>query len=560
MKTNWILRAARWGWRWRWLLLMNLFLLSPVLLYELRIGEGGPDKTILFILGASVLWLATVQLLARRLWVTHALMFPLYVVVATDLYVIADFRTRLSSSMLLTIFENLEDGRAYFQTHAKGIVLGVAALLAGYALAMVRIRKLRTGVSRKAALLPLGALVALYIGVHHVLGLWMWVATNDRNSPFGIFPQAFTSLTLYEGSLRDARQAQGFSFHAVRPHPPAEPETYVLVIGESSRAMDWQLYGYSRPTNPTLEKTPDLLVFQDVITQAAVTRRSVPLILTRGTIEDEQRTARERSIVSVFGEGGFETYWLSTQERDPFTGAINRYPREADVTRFYERRYDETLVDSMRELLADDKGHPKRFFVVHTLGSHFTLTSRYPRTFARFPDEDPNLGSRQLLVNQYDDTIVYTDHVLTDFIALLQQQPGIKALFFVADHGENLRDDARNLYGHYMNNEYDLPIPMMFWYSPEFAAAFPEKVAAAEHNLSRPLNTRVVFYSLADMAGFDVHDPQLPRLSVFSDAFTPYDRMVMGDPKPFDFDRSPLKAKVQRERQSATMVGTAAAP
>jgi hypothetical protein len=72
-------------------------------------------------------------------WIVHALMFPLYLVVATDLYVILHYHTRLSSSMLLTIFENLEDAREYAQTHYKSIAGQLALVLAGYALCMVKI-------------------------------------------------------------------------------------------------------------------------------------------------------------------------------------------------------------------------------------------------------------------------------------------------------------------------------------------------------------------------------------------------------------------------------------
>src|SRR5206468_9184606 len=135
-------KAARGAWHWRWLLLMNLFLVSPVLLYEFRIGEGGPDRTILFILPASVLWLLAAQMLARRVWVAHALMFPLYLVVAIDLYVIAHYHTRLSSSMILTVFENLEDAPEYVQTHGGWLAGALALLLAGYALGMAKIRHL----------------------------------------------------------------------------------------------------------------------------------------------------------------------------------------------------------------------------------------------------------------------------------------------------------------------------------------------------------------------------------------------------------------------------------
>src|SRR5207247_7530526 len=187
-------------------------------------------------------------------------------------------------------------------------------------------------------------------------------------------------------------------------------------------------------TKPSRMAEKDLVVFRDVITQAAVTRISVPLILTRGSIEDQQRTARERSIVSAFREAGFRTYWISTQQRDPFTGAINRYPREADVTRFYERRLDGQVIDTVREMMAENPGG-KLFFVVHTLGSHFNPISRYSRDFDIFPDDAPGTDGQQRLINAYDNTIVYTDHVLAGLIDLLRSRPGLKGLFYVSDHG-----------------------------------------------------------------------------------------------------------------------------
>src|SRR5205809_1084785 len=129
---TWMRKAGHWCWEWRWVLVMNLYLLSPVLNYEFRIGKGGPDKTILFTLGASILWLLVAQLIGRRIWIAHAIMFPLYFVVGVDLYVISQYETRLTSSMLLTIFENLEDTREYLESHYKAVFGAVVLFLGGY--------------------------------------------------------------------------------------------------------------------------------------------------------------------------------------------------------------------------------------------------------------------------------------------------------------------------------------------------------------------------------------------------------------------------------------------
>ena len=41
-----------------------------------------------------------------------------------------------------------------------------------------------------------------------------------------------------------------------------EKTVVVLVIGESARKANFQLYGYQRDTNPLLSKQPELKVFQ----------------------------------------------------------------------------------------------------------------------------------------------------------------------------------------------------------------------------------------------------------------------------------------------------------
>ncbi len=524
---------------------MNLFLLSPVFAYELRLGEGGPDRAVIFTLAASVLWLLFAQLFARRFWLTHAVLFPLYLVAGIDLFVISNYNTRFASNMILTFVENMGDAKEFLLGDIKRVASSLVALLAGYALCMWKIRSLRVTLPRATVLLPLLGLVGVYGGVYRYFHQWQLVMLNDRNSPFGVFSQAYLTVTLHQEELKARERAKSFHFGATRANDPAEQELYVLVIGESARRHNWSLYGYPRQTNPELSKVANLVVFRDVATQVAQTQVSVPLILTRGTIEDPRRTSDEKSIVSVFSEVGFKTYWLSTQQRETAMASISHFTSEASLVRFFDHRYDMAIVDSIKEIV-ETRGpsEKKMFFVTHTLGSHFNLTSRYPPQFSIFPDgrsdglvpRDSSVSGQAELIGAYDNTILYTDHVLAELIGILSKRPGIKALLYVPDHGDNLRDDARDLFGHAHGNEYDVPIPMLFWYSNEYARQYPEKVANARSNASRPLSTRNVFYSLTDLSGITLNDPELPHRSVFSTELTNVKRMVYRHPKIFDFD------------------------
>ncbi len=519
---------------------MNLYLLSPVLLYEVRLR----DKTMPFTLAASLLWLLGVQLLARRVWLTHLLMFPLYVVAGVDLYTITHYDTRLASNMLVTIVENAGDAGAFLQGDAVRTLGSLMLLLSIYGYCVWRVRGLRVTLPRWLPLAPFAALVVVYVGVTHYTTSWLTTILNDRNSPFGVLSQGYLAFDLHQQEMREREHAKSFRFGAVRSAPPSEPETFVLVIGESARKHNFSLYGYERDTNPRLSKLKNLVVFQDVITQVAQTRLSVPLLITRGTYLDRARSVREKSILGAFKEVGFHTTWLSTQQRETAMASISRYTSDADVVRFFERQHDLLLARTLDSMLAAPEAPSKRFFLLHTQGSHFNLTSRYPRSFARFPDgEDGGVlrgnsatEGRRELIGAYDNTIYYTDHVLAETIAALARRPGIKALLYVPDHGDNLRDDERNLFGHAHSNEWDLPIPMLVWFSDEFVAKYPQKVEAARKNASRPLNTRSVFYTLSDLGGISLGDVDQPRLSVLSPDLINVKRMVAKEPRPVDFD------------------------
>jgi glucan phosphoethanolaminetransferase (alkaline phosphatase superfamily) len=524
-------------WELRWAILLNLYLLSPILVYEFKWTEGGPDKCTFFLLAASLLWLFLVQAIGRRLWVTHAILFPFYLCVGMDLFVIHYYRTRLSSSMLLVVHDNLSDAPDFLRIHATPVVVIVAATLSAYGFALWKLRKQRFDVPRGTVLACVVVLVASYGETFRRANNFTRLAATDRGSPFGVIPQAYVSYRVAKASLESAKLARNFRFNATRPTPPAQPELHVVVIGESSRPDHWGLYGYARDTNPLLGKTDNLIVFRDVLSQSALTKEAVPLLLTRGDIRNLKATSGERSVISLFREVGFHTLWYSAQLREPSTGNINRNSSEAHDQRFIDRRHDMVLVNMLKDYLAGTgKNQDRLLVVIHTQGNHFTYSSRYPREFAKFRDSGPGLSYRDQLVNSYDNAVAYTDFVLHELITLLRGRPGIKTLFYWGDHGENLEDDERKLNGHLLNNEYDLPIPAVFWYSPEFASRVPALVAAARRNASARINSKSAFCSFAHLAGIEFNDPNLSRFSVFSDAMDVGPRMVAGPNGPRDFD------------------------
>jgi heptose-I-phosphate ethanolaminephosphotransferase len=525
-------------WPFRWALVANAYLLSPLLLNQLLLRHSDvPISLVLFTIFASMLWLAVFQLvLVRRLFLAHAILFPFYLIVAIDLFVIINYKTRFSASIISVILENFPDAGEYIQSNLRSMLLTTFLVLAFFTICMVKLRGLVVAPPRWIKVLSVAGLAAVYLVVRIISKDFVHLASHDRNTPFGVFPQGYIAYTVYAEVLGQAKRTKTFRFGADRASSPPEPEVYVLILGESSRPHDWGLYGYERDTTPHLRTEQNLVVFRDVVSQASYTKASVPLIITRASAADQDRAGNEKSIVSAFKEVGFRTYWLSTQTRDPFTGAINRYSGEADDQTFVERQHDEALLTMTQAMLADTRAvNGKKFVVVHMMGSHFTYTNRYPRQFAIYPD-GPGLSERDMLRNSYDNTVLYTDYILSEILQKLKQVNGIAAAIYVSDHGDNIKDDDRQLFGHFHSNELDLPVPMFFWYSDAYAQRFPDKVAAARAAAGAPLNTRAIFYSAADLADVRVPDPAEATLSVFSAARQPVPRLVVKETGNVDYD------------------------
>ena len=138
--------------------------------------------------------------------------------------------------------------------------------------------------------------------------------------------------------------------------------------------------------------------------------------------------------------------------------------------------------------------------------SHFSYHQRYPREFARFlPDDDVAIAPqhREMLVNAYDNSFLYTDHFLAKTIEYLRSLDGTaSALLYCADHGEDLIDDRRERFLHASptTTAYQLNVASLAWFSEEYRRLFPEKTAAAAANGSAPATTHALFHTMADMA------------------------------------------------------------
>ncbi len=331
-----------------------------------------------------------------------------------------------------------------------------------------------------------------------------------------------------------------FKFNSVKEQQAGDGkrEIYLLVVGETSRAMEWSLYGYGRKTTPLLEDVNGLIHFTDVVTQSNNTHKSVPIILTAASAENYNIIYNQKSIVTAFKEAGFKTLVIANQKLT--TSMIGAFYREADrfidMSEFNTGSYLTSLHDGellpylQREIEQTDGN---MFIVLHTYGSHFNYHERYPAEFSIYkPDkvEGIRASHKERLINAYDNSICYTDYVLHGVIDILQQTNACASMLYLSDHGEDIFDDKRERYLHAspIPTYYQLHIPYLIWFSDDYIAQFPDKYETAILHQAVPVSTNSVFHTLLDLAHVKTSEED-STLAITNTGFVTRNRMYLGD-------------------------------
>lgn len=248
-------------------------------------------------------------------------------------------------------------------------------------------------------------------------------------------------------------------------------DVVVLVIGESARRDHFSLYDYERTTNPLLEQEKDLIVI-DATSADTYTTAGVKAILDHKPSEELYEI-----LPNYLYRNGVDVIWRSSNWGEPPL-KIEKYSTDADLAKRYgmSAEYNEVLIEGLaEEILASDK--QKILFVIHTNTSHGPkYYSRYPYEFEEFTPVcttvEMSKANRQELVNAYDNTILYTDYLLSCIIDELRTLPDEmrRCMIFISDHGESLGEGGMYMHGLPMRiaPKEQYIIPFIVWNSDPY--------------------------------------------------------------------------------------------
>lgn len=358
--------------------------------------------------------------------------------------------------------------------------------------------------------------VALVIGVMSLAGAYLLDSRYEMKTDLYPVNVCYNIGLAFERNMRMHnyyKTSKNFSFHAKNTHPAEKREIYVMVVGETSRAFNWQLYGYGRETNPFLSKQAGLVAFSKTLTESNTTHKSVPMLLSDITANNYDSIYYQKSVITAFKEAGYHTAFFSNQRYNE--SFIDFFGKEADTYDFIKENsshsghdpFDSELLKYVKKELAKDT--KKLFIVLHTYGSHFNYRERYPAEEAFFMPDHPVDAKRKFrdnLINAYDNSTRYTDHFLADLIHMLEEENADAAMIYTSDHGEDIFDDSRYLFLHSspVPSYYQIHVPFILWMSESYRATYPTYWEAAVDNKDKDISSSSSFFStMLNLAGIE---------------------------------------------------------
>ena len=256
------------------------------------------------------------------------------------------------------------------------------------------------------------------------------------------------------------------------------PRLVIMVVGEAARADHFSLNGYTKKTNPLLEKE-DIINFSNTYSCGTATAASVPCMfsiydrssynykkgISTQNVLDVLDHTKKISILWRDNNSDSKGVALRVEYEDYKTAKNNTICTDGECR-------DEGMLVGLDKYI---KSHKNKdiLIVLHQMGNHGpAYYKRYPDSYEKFK---PVCKTNQLeecsqveIANGYDNALLYTDYFLSKVIDFLKQYDSkySTAMFYMSDHGESLGENGLYLHGlpYFMAPDAQKHIGAFMWF------------------------------------------------------------------------------------------------
>lgn len=493
--------------------ILILFITLPAMILSVTepLGFWGSMTNTLLPLGVVWLLASLSRNLGRTVWLMFPLMFfAAFQIVLLDLY----GRSIIAVDMFLNLVTTNAGEVAELLSNMLPVIAFVVVVYLPQLIGAVVMIRRHSRLSAGFAKANRHAGMALT-----VMGLVCLVTAEASDRGYSVRSDLYPVNVLYNVYLaadRTVRTADyhatsaGYRFDAVDTDTVASRKIVLLIVGETSRASDWQLCGYGRATNPMLSRLDGLYVADKALSESNTTHKSVPMLLSEVDATDYDSIYNVKSLITAFKEAGYATAFFSNQRRNG--SFIDFFGMEADTVSFIrdelalnELSPDSRLLASLGDILS--RGNRRQLIVLHSYGSHFNYNDRYSEADAIFGPVDYSEASRSnrdKLINAYDNTIVATDCFISRAVEMVDSAAPRSVMLYTSDHGEDIYDDENGYFLHAspLPTFEQVHVPFLVWLSAGYSDANPAKATALAGNVkSLVSSSRSYFHTALDLAG-----------------------------------------------------------
>ena len=437
-------------------------------------GVGGRlfllASLVVIMLGLNFMMTYLTMFLMRM--VGRILLAILSIINATAVYFIITYSVIIDATTIENVFNTrYSEASGFFSWSLWLFIAACGVLPALYCL----LQPVIIGKVRKLLICCGSSLAIVLIVAAMNISQTLWISQHDTELGGLLQPWSYVVNTCRVISSYHDEQAEEIKLPdgTIADH---EKAVVVLVIGESARKANFQLYGYERDTNPLLSKQEGLRVYQ------ATSCATYTTAGTKAILEPKNSDDLYELLPNYAYRTGVDVSWRTYNWGEPPIH-IDEYRTDVDLAALYpdeNRAYDGLLFAGLRERIASSK-KDKVLIILHTSTSHGPkYADKYPQEFEVYKPVAKNIEEGEknvaMLVNPYDNTIRYTDFLLSNLINTLRSmEDWNSAMIFISDHGESLGENKLFMHGLPMKlaPKVQYEIPFLVWTSDHFRTYKP---------------------------------------------------------------------------------------
>jgi len=399
--------------------------------------------------------------------VGRILLAILSIINATAVYFIYTYSVIINATTIENVFNTrYSEASGFFSWSLWLFIAAFGVLPALYCL----MQPVIIGKAKKLGIYCVSSLAIVLLTASLNISQTLWISQHDTELGGLLQPWSYVVNTCRVISSYHDEQAEEIKLPdaTIADH---EKAVVVLVIGESARKANFQLYGYQRDTNPLLSRQEGLKVYQATACATYTTAG------TKAILEPKNSGDLYELLPNYAFRTGVDVSWRTSNWGEPPIH-IDEYITDTELSTLYSGKsnaYDDILYYGLRERIESSK-KDKVLIILHTSTSHGPkYADKYPKEFEVYKPVAKNIEEGEknigMLVNAYDNTIRYTDFLLDSLINTLREMKDWhSAMIFISDHGESLGENKMFMHGLPMKlaPKVQYEIPFLVWISDGF--------------------------------------------------------------------------------------------